>query len=244
MERGYLQQQAASLKFVDSRANSRTPGDDCRVEKAIATGSTKEFYDPEHPDADWGGFVPRTHKKRAFKDPVSVKDHLVHGQDAILPAITKEKPLGRKTFEHNINHFSVDPAAKGTPFHTGVHQTGPGGEHNCNNWKTSYEHQTAPTTSRDPHVPGKVRDLTQQPHKRHFEPLKPINRLPPLTQNQAKLPRGGSILVGIGQKLASSTALADQQVPLSHLPTSYSSQKTLDAENRHTVLLGYTGHRK
>lgn len=33
-----------------------------------------EKYDPDHPDADWGGFVQRSYKKRFFNDHSSAKD--------------------------------------------------------------------------------------------------------------------------------------------------------------------------
>jgi len=33
-----------------------------------------EKYDPDHPDADWGGFVQRTYKKRVFTDPAATRN--------------------------------------------------------------------------------------------------------------------------------------------------------------------------
>ncbi|EQC39012.1 hypothetical protein SDRG_03964 [Saprolegnia diclina VS20] len=232
------------------RLDPRTESD-----AAPITGYCKDRFDPSHPDADWGGYVNRTFKKRSFKDPLSTRDHLVHGKDAILPALTAEKPAGRRTFAQNLNQASVDPAAKDSPFHTGVHQVGPGGEHNCNTWKTSYELQTSATpTNRDTQAPGTVRSLGQLAHKRHPQAAveakraTPPRTLPPLEPGQSKLPevrKQGSLLAGIGQRLASSDALAHQPLPTAHLCTAYvTQQKTLETENRHKVLLGYTGHRK
>lgn len=31
-------------------------------------------YEPEHPDADWGGFVQRSYKKRFYGDHAAAKD--------------------------------------------------------------------------------------------------------------------------------------------------------------------------
>ncbi|KDO25788.1 hypothetical protein SPRG_09084 [Saprolegnia parasitica CBS 223.65] len=73
------------------------------------TGYCKDRFDPSHPDADWGGYVHRTFKKRSYQDPASTRDHLVHGKDAILPALMAEKPAGRRTFTQNLNQASVDP---------------------------------------------------------------------------------------------------------------------------------------
>lgn len=33
-----------------------------------------EKYDPDHPDADWGGIVQRTYKKRLFNDPAATRN--------------------------------------------------------------------------------------------------------------------------------------------------------------------------
>lgn len=37
-----------------------------------------EKFDPDHPDADWGGIVQRTYKKRVFTDPAATRNVRLH----------------------------------------------------------------------------------------------------------------------------------------------------------------------
>jgi len=70
MEKSFLHTQAELSKFRDPRQE-----DDHRIENTVPiTGYVKDRFDPEHPDADWGGFVDRTFKKRYFKHSLSSRD--------------------------------------------------------------------------------------------------------------------------------------------------------------------------
>lgn len=43
-------------------------------QQVAAVPHLTEKYAPDHPDADWGGFVQRSYKKRFFGDHASAKD--------------------------------------------------------------------------------------------------------------------------------------------------------------------------
>lgn len=79
MEKGYLQAQAELARFDGDRRSAQTPPS--RDVIAASGGAGAEFvphltdkYDPEHPDADWGGYVQRSYKKRFYCDPSGARN--------------------------------------------------------------------------------------------------------------------------------------------------------------------------
>jgi hypothetical protein len=67
----------------------------------------KERYDPAHPDADWGGFVHRSYKKKAqYSDHTATRQNLtVDAKGGIMPdtdaAIAPSSFSGKKLFDQN-----------------------------------------------------------------------------------------------------------------------------------------------
>ncbi|OWZ19862.1 hypothetical protein PHMEG_0005817 [Phytophthora megakarya] len=99
-------------------------------------------YDPDHPDADWGGYVCRSFKKRFYTNQLG------------------------KLFEPQQNPGEQVP---GIPFQSSVYQVGPGSNVSCGHWKTSYESQTSmETTPKGNFVLGTKQNSQ---HKRHVTPL-------------------------------------------------------------------------
>lgn len=71
MERSYLQAQAEMTRF-DAGARAHGGEDGSNNQQVIPHVSDK--YDPDHPDADWGGYVRRSYKKRFYTTQSGVKD--------------------------------------------------------------------------------------------------------------------------------------------------------------------------
>uniref|UniRef100_K3WAR3 Uncharacterized protein n=1 Tax=Globisporangium ultimum (strain ATCC 200006 / CBS 805.95 / DAOM BR144) TaxID=431595 RepID=K3WAR3_GLOUD len=97
-----------------------------------------EKYDPDHPDADWGGFVQYSYKKRLYDDHASAKDNLAFdGKGGLMPdpSAAISNNAGRKLFEpHQVP--SGDPNVPGIPYQSAVYQVGPGCDASSSNWKT------------------------------------------------------------------------------------------------------------
>eukprot|EP00644_Phytophthora_capsici_P016198 jgi/Phyca11/115604/e_gw1.28.210.1 len=192
-------------------------------------------YDPDHPDADWGGYVRRSYRKRFYTDQSG------------------------KLFDPQQGE-----QVPGIPFQSAVYQArkcfrvGPGNDVSCCDWKTSYASQTSmETTPKDNFVLGTRQNA--QP-KRHVTPMYEQGResrqnsagtLSPSTLydgRQATPSLGGSgcsgslsgrridsrrsLLAGIGKLVAAEeTGLRPPQEL--HLSESYANpaSKTLLAEN-------------
>ncbi|KAF0690372.1 Aste57867_18207 [Aphanomyces stellatus] len=275
MERGLLQQHAEQSRFVDGRSGIGKL-QDMRIEETNApqaVGYSKDRYDPEHPDADWGGVVNRTFKKRIYRDHAPTHSNIAPSQGGLLPALTDKTPrsTSKRIFEKDIKFCSADGGTKDAPFQSAVHQIGPGGKHDCTEWKTSYaaqmEHKSGSMDDRA--APGKVKVLSQESHRRLLQPLHEqggnnagsgrtsngamLPRIPPANTNTPKNSRGDprvesrrSILAGLGQSLAASDALHDIKRPTPHVHTGFDNpaNKSLLVENHHKILLGYTGGRR
>ncbi|KAG6966475.1 hypothetical protein JG687_00004828 [Phytophthora cactorum] len=94
-------------------------------------------YDPDHPDADWGGYVRRSYKKRFYTNQSGAKDSLTYDEKGgIMPRDEADKSTisGKKLFEPQQN-LSGEQVA-GIPFQSSVYQVGPGGNVSSNDWKT------------------------------------------------------------------------------------------------------------
>ncbi|ETV76095.1 hypothetical protein, variant 3 [Aphanomyces astaci] len=151
------------------------------LDEETCVGYSKDRYDPDHPDADWGGIVNRTFKKRIFQDHVPTRSRLIPAKGGLLPAIDststpQRRVSSKRIFDKDIKFVSNDADARDTPFRTGVHQMGPGGRHDCSDWKTSYAAQAERENNRgniheDKDAPGKVRSLGQESHRRQLQPL-------------------------------------------------------------------------
>ncbi|ETV76093.1 hypothetical protein, variant 1 [Aphanomyces astaci] len=172
--------QAAPSRVLDGRSLQQCHVTDSRVEETCV-GYSKDRYDPDHPDADWGGIVNRTFKKRIFQDHVPTRSRLIPAKGGLLPAIDststpQRRVSSKRIFDKDIKFVSNDADARDTPFRTGVHQMGPGGRHDCSDWKTSYAAQAERENNRgniheDKDAPGKVRSLGQESHRRQLQPL-------------------------------------------------------------------------
>lgn len=74
MERGYRQDERERARFeAGIPARRQTSFQDNNQQQPVVPHLT-EKYDPEHPDADWGGFVQRSYKKRFYDDHACAKD--------------------------------------------------------------------------------------------------------------------------------------------------------------------------
>jgi hypothetical protein len=74
MEKSYLQAQAEMARFDGgARANERRERSNNQTPSPVIPHVTDK-YDPEHPDADWGGYVRRSHKKRFYSKQSGVQD--------------------------------------------------------------------------------------------------------------------------------------------------------------------------
>ncbi|KAH9127173.1 hypothetical protein LEN26_000293 [Aphanomyces euteiches] len=247
----------------------RTDGEDARVEESIPrVGYSKDRYDPEHSDADWGGMVNRTFKKRLFQDHNAARSQLIPSKGGLLPALqdtNRDRASSKRIFDKDIKFCSVETEApKGTPFHSAVHQMGPGGRHDCTEWKTSYAAQSELKPVADKLAPGRVKILSQESHRRLLESpheqssqsrstVQPGNLLPKLPQHEPherrrepRIDPRRSMLAGIGHTLAASDTLQTLANPTLHMPSGFDNpaNKSLLIENHHNVLLGYTGQRR
>ncbi|EGZ26860.1 hypothetical protein PHYSODRAFT_474852 [Phytophthora sojae] len=189
-------------------------------------------YDPDHPDADWGGYVRRSAKKRFYTNQSS------------------------KLFEPQQN--SSGDQVPGIPFQSAVYQVGPGNNVSCSDWKTSYAAQTSmESTPKDNYVLGTRQN--SQP-KRHVTPM--VKRRgrqnsartqspstpwetgrgvsPPLGASGSSGSLSGrridsrrSLLAGIGKLVAAEDLGGILPTPERHLAESYANptSKTLLAEN-------------
>ncbi|POM67967.1 Hypothetical protein PHPALM_15932 [Phytophthora palmivora] len=194
-------------------------------------------YDPDHPDADWGGYVRRSYKKRFYTDQSS------------------------KLFEPQYNPSGEQ--VPGISFQSSVYQVGPGNNVSCNDWKTSYESQTLmEATPKDNFVLG-TRQNSQ--HKRHVTPMVVVclghgresHQSSARTQSPSSTWEGGqgppslsesgsngslsgrridsrrSLLAGIGKLVTADDLNGICPPPERHLSESYTNpaSKTLLAEN-------------
>lgn len=81
MERGYRQDERERARFeagVPARRqsnfhDSNSVNNNNNQQQPVVPHLTDK-YEPEHPDADWGGFVQRSYKKRFYDDHASAKD--------------------------------------------------------------------------------------------------------------------------------------------------------------------------
>ncbi|KAE9042810.1 hypothetical protein PR003_g3613 [Phytophthora rubi] len=272
MEKSFLQAQAEMARFD---AGSRS-----QIGEAMQNNQTPspviphvvDKYDPNHPDADWGGYVRRSAKKRFYTNQSSVKDNLTYDEKGgIMPRDPADSSTttGKKLFEPQQN-CSGDQVP-GIPFQSAVYQVGPGNNVTCSEWKTSYASQASmEATSKDNYVLG-TRQNSQ--HKRHVTPMYEQGRggrqnsgrtqspsipwessqgiSPPLSGSGSSGSLSGrridsrrSLLAGIG-KLVAAEDLSGILPPERHLAESYTNptSKTLLAENYHGTTLGYTGRR-
>ncbi|TYZ60390.1 hypothetical protein PybrP1_006116 [[Pythium] brassicae (nom. inval.)] len=198
-----------------------------------------EKYAPEHPDADWGGFVQRSYKKRFYDDRTSAKDNLTYDANGGLmpdPSAASSNTVGRKLFEPHQTPAG-DPSMPGVPFQTAVYQSHA-------NYR-SYASQTSmEATPKDGYALG-TRQNSQ--HRRHVTPLyeKPFpdqrssmrSASPPYAEAAALVSSASngslsgrrvdskrSLLAGIGGKLVAAEDFGEKLA--------------------HGVKLGYTGRRR
>ncbi|CEG45931.1 uncharacterized protein PHALS_02264 [Plasmopara halstedii] len=208
-----------------------------------------EKYDPDHPDADWAGFVRRSYKKRFYTNQSTGKDSLIYDEKGgLIPRIAERSTIsGKKIFERQLH---------------------PSNEHlisdrdsNCSDWKTSYTSQTSmEATAKDDFVLGTRQNLQ---HKRHVMPMYEQDARNQLSENnrqgspslhdsgssgllsERRIDPRRSILAGIGKLVAAEDLNGIKPPPARHLSESYrnSSSKTLLPENYHATTIGYTGRR-
>ncbi|RLN66431.1 hypothetical protein BBJ29_005231 [Phytophthora kernoviae] len=215
-------------------------------------------YDPDHPDADWGGYVRRSYKKRFYTDQYSVKDNLTYDEKGgIMPSDSASSTMasGKKLFEPQQN--SSGEQVPGIPFQSAVYQVGPENNVSCCDWKTSYASQTTmEATPADNFVLGSRQNAQ---HKRHVAPMYEPARGSRQNSSRVQSPfEGGSslspglsnsgssgslsgrridsrrsLLAGIGKLVAADALNGIQAPPERHLTESYTnpSCKTLLAEN-------------
>ncbi|KAL3669768.1 hypothetical protein V7S43_005148 [Phytophthora oleae] len=166
MERSYLQAQAEIARFD---AGARPLESDNQTPSPVIP-HVVDKYDPDHPDADWGGYVRRSYKKRFYTDQSGVKDSLTYDEKGgIMPREAPENSTisGKKLFEPQQN--SSGGQVPGIPFQSAVYQVGPGNDVSCSDWKTSYASQTSmEATPKDNFVLGTRQNA--QP-KRHVTPM-------------------------------------------------------------------------
>ncbi|TMW60110.1 hypothetical protein Poli38472_000152 [Pythium oligandrum] len=176
MEKGYLQAHAELARLDDSAARSRGRPAPMKGNQREATipHFVNETYDPEHPDADWGGYVQRTYKKRLdYAGHTAVRDNLVvDPKGGIMPDETAATAAGRFSGKKIFEPHQVpmgEPGMPGIQFQSAVYQVGPGNDLSCRDWKTSYEAQTSmEAASKDMYAMGTRRNSQ---HKRHVTPL-------------------------------------------------------------------------
>ncbi|KAG1702450.1 hypothetical protein DVH05_009400 [Phytophthora capsici] len=163
MEKSYLQVQAEIARF---NAGSRSIQSDNQTPSPVIPHLTDK-YDPDHPDADWGGYVRRSYRKRFYTDQSGVKDSLTYDEKGgIIPREVPERSTisGKKLFDPQQGE-----QVPGIPFQSAVYQVGPGNDVSCCDWKTSYASQTSmETTPKDNFVLGTRQNA--QP-KRHVTPM-------------------------------------------------------------------------
>ncbi|KAF4322709.1 hypothetical protein BBO99_00002998 [Phytophthora kernoviae] len=174
-------------------------------------------YDPDHPDADWGGYVHRSYKKRFYTDQYSVKDNLTYDEKGgIMPSDSASSTMasGKKLFEPQQN--SSGEQVPGIPFQSAVYQVGP---------ENNYE-------------PARG---SRQNSSRTQSPFEGGPSLSPGLSNSGssgslsgrRIDSRRSLLAGIGKLVAADALNGIQAPPERHLTESYTnpSCKTLLAEN-------------
>lgn len=265
MEKSYLQTQAEMACFGPGTSRDSEHGSNNQT----VIPHVADKYDPDHPDADWGGYVRRSYKKRYYTNQSGVKDSLTHDEEGgIMPRDAAERLTisGKKLFEPQQNPSGEQ--APGIPFQSAVYQVGPGSNVSANDWKTSYASQTSmEATPKETFVLG-TRQNAQ--HKRHVTPMyergqqssaRSQSPSSPWSSRQGSPSLSGSgssgslsgrridsrrsLLAGIGKLVAAEDLNGLHPPPERHLPESYTSaaSKTLLAENYHGTTVGYTGHR-
>ncbi|ETI50715.1 hypothetical protein F441_05848 [Phytophthora nicotianae CJ01A1] len=271
MKKSFLQTQAEMARFDSGVPRDREETSDNQISSPMIP-HVADKYDPDHPDADWGGYVRRSYKKRFYTNQSGVKDSLTYDEKGgIMPRDEAEKSTisGKKLFEPQQNPSGEQ--VPGIPFQSAVYQVGPGSSVSTNDWKTSYASQTSmEATPKDTFVLGTRQN--SQP-KRHVTPMyeqgrgsqqnsartqSPSSSLgsgqgsPSLSKSGSSGSLSGrridsrrSLLAGIGKLVAAEDLNGLHPPPERHLPESYTNaaSKTLLAENYHGTTVGYTGRR-
>ncbi|KAJ8575043.1 hypothetical protein ON010_g4169 [Phytophthora cinnamomi] len=213
MEKSYLQAQAEMARFGAGsgsqggmeRPNNQTP--------SPVIPHVVDKYDPDHPDADWGGYVRCSAKKRFYTNQSSAKDNLTYDEKGgIMPRdpADSSSTSGKKLFEPKQN--SSGDQVPGIPFQSAVYQyeQGRGGRQNS-------------ARAQSPSTPWESGQ----------------GMPPPLSGSCSSGSLSGrridsrrSLLAGIG-KLVAAEDLSGILPPERHLPESYTNptSKTLLAEN-------------
>lgn len=179
-----LQAQAEASRLDDSvvreRRQARALDNNAVNEAPPPIPHLKDKYDPDHPDADWGGYVQRNYKKKAqYSEHLATRNNLmVDEKGGIMPdrsaPVASSSFSGKKIFDP-AQHPAGDPTMPGIQFQSAVYQVGPGADLSCSNWKTSYEAQT--TLEAPPKEMYALGSRQNSQHKRHVTPLfeKPVN---------------------------------------------------------------------
>ncbi|KAF1317451.1 hypothetical protein FI667_g14785, partial [Globisporangium splendens] len=148
MDRGYRQDEKERARFEAGIASrwqfNFQQSNNQQQHQAPVIPHLTEKYDPDHPDADWGGFVQHSYKKRFYNDHASAKDNLAYDdKGGLMPNLsaTISNNAGRKLFEpHQMP--SEDLNILGIPYQSAVyqflciHQVGPGCDVSSSDWKT------------------------------------------------------------------------------------------------------------
>ncbi|KAF0746089.1 hypothetical protein AaE_008269, partial [Aphanomyces astaci] len=205
-QQSVLHIQAAPSRFLDGQSLQQCHVTDSRVEETCV-GYSKDRYDSNHPDADWGGIVNRTFKKRVFQDHVPTRSRLIPAKGGLLPAIDststpQRRVSSKRILDKDIKFVSNDAVHTHSPGHDigcqrhsvpyrgasskyeysslsafmmeTLFQMGPGGRHDCSDWKTSAQAELKNNRGNiheDKDAPGKVRSLGQESHRRQLQPL-------------------------------------------------------------------------
>ncbi|DBA02839.1 TPA: hypothetical protein N0F65_006629 [Lagenidium giganteum] len=153
------------------RRSSATVATNNQLQHGAYVPHLADKYDPDHPDADWGGVVQRSYKKRYFDN---------HGRDNLTSDVKgglmphEAAPVagssfsGKRMFESE--HIpSGDASIPGIPFTSAVYQVGPGGSTSASDWKSTYAAQTSmEATPKENFALGSKQNAQ---HKRHVTPL-------------------------------------------------------------------------
>ncbi|KAF1792724.1 hypothetical protein GQ600_15401 [Phytophthora cactorum] len=73
MEKSYLQAQAEMARFDPGVPRGSEVGSNNQT-SSLVVPHVADKYDPDHPDADWGGYVRRSYKKRFYTNQSGAKD--------------------------------------------------------------------------------------------------------------------------------------------------------------------------
>ncbi|KUF78057.1 hypothetical protein AM587_10013732 [Phytophthora nicotianae] len=136
MKKSFLQTQAEMARFDSGVPRDREETSDNQISSPMIP-HVADKYDPDHPDADWGGYVRRSYKKRFYTNQSGVKDSLTYDEKGgIMPRDEAEKSTisGKKLFEPQQNPSGEQ--VPGIPFQSAVYQVGPGSSVSTNDWKT------------------------------------------------------------------------------------------------------------